>query len=770
MPPIMRALLGAAIIAAAGLSACDRSPTTDSSTTPLASPDNICPQKSAQGLCILRFGAAGATPVHFEADLAHMQRLSDGSLQISNQLVLVSPAFRWTLTEVSAILKPAADGKRFDRISGEARIPFDRVPILRKAKTGGGVMAALGYDQGRNLGELGAPLNAGTHYLFFVFKENFGVSFGFDDLGIPVRGGEAASKPFTFSPIPEAKLAMALDAHDPFFYVSAKGLVPKKKKDDKDDRKKKKPGLNIGGFGYSFQGRIPETVNTPDFNRKMTGNLLLEGSIPFPPTPVIQYNGYYLVRQDATMQAIDGDISVGFPLKLLTSFSISLGNATAIAEVKGERAEILMAGRFLPDTSWVPAIIPLFPEADVQLAVRMDTGNKANNFVHGKGSYALAGSAFAPEGLQFAKVVSQQGEFRITLEQIEMSGGIGSDLSPFRFGANTRFDARVALKRQNNHLNIDGNILIGAFDTNGKLAITPAAATLTARLAGPSEWQMALQGELHKVAQRLMFSGEFDVPDWLNDRIAHKVTQTAEQTTQDLQQQISELTRQLKNLTADLPGVRNAARKAAELALWNMDTAHARAIVNQEIAKQCKGKLIPKCESLARAAYNNDRQVKKVRGQLQTLIDILNKNDDPSTRAALKTVLQTVINSNPVSVDLTVYRMKVAYLDKNRKQKLQFAINHINKLKTTGGQKINAQQALEQFTNSTLNQIAQQIKKGANPIQVKSLGFDMPATHSGAIDLNIILAIKGEAEDKTLLVSFDLRQPQQLPLSVVRQL
>ena len=768
MTPVMRTLLGVAIFSLATLNGCDR----PSSTDEVASPDNICPQKSAQGLCIIGMGIAGTPLVHFEADLAHMQRLSDDSLQISNQLVLVTPKFRWTFTEAKVLFKPAANGKGFDRISGEARIPFDRVPILKEAKTGGGVMAALGYDQGKHLGELGAPLNAETYYLFFAFKENFGVSFGFDDLGIPVRGGEAASKPFTFSPVPEAKLVMALDAHDPFFYVSAKGLSSKKKKkpDDKDDKEKKKPSLNIGGFGYSFQGRIPETVNTPDFNRNMTGNLILEGSVPFPPAPVIQYAGYYLVRQDATLQAIDGDITVGFPLKFLTSFSISLGHATAIAEVKGERAEILMAGQFVPDTTWVPAIIPLFPEEDVQMAVRLDTGNKANNFVHGKGSYALAGSAFAPEGLQFGKVLSKESEFRITPEQIEMSGSVGSDLSPFRFGANTGFDAQVALEKQNIHLNIDGNILIGAFDTNGKLAITPAAVTLTAKLAGPSEWQMALQGKLHKVSQKLMFSGEFDVPDYLNDRIAKSITQTAVQTKQDLNQQITNFTQQLNNLTADLPGVRNAAKKAAELALWNMDTAHDKAIVNTQITSECKGKLIPKCESIAKSVYNKDKQVIQVKAHLQSLIGILNKNDDPSTRAALKTALQTVIDSNPVSIDLTVYKMKVAYLDKDRKQKLQNAINHIDKLRTTGGQKISAQQELEKFTKSTLNRVAQEIKKGANPIQAKSIGFDMPATHSGVIDLNVVLTLKGQAKDKVLSVSFNPKQPQQLPMAIVKQL
>lgn len=764
-------LLGAVfvVLAMVGLTACIKP--TNSDTPPVAGDVTaLCAQKTQQGLCIINLGVAGATPVHFEAALADMHRLSDGSLQISNQLDLVMPEVRWTLSEASVTFKPAADGKGFDRIAGEARIPFDQLPILKKAKTGGGVMATLGYDLGENLDQLNAPLNPQTHYLFFAFKESFGVSFGFDDLGIPVRGGEAASKPFNFTPLPEAKLVMVLDAGDPFFYVSAKGLTPKKKKKPKDDeKKKKKSSMNIGGFGFSYHGRIPESVATPDFSKQMHGNLVLEGSIPFPPAPVINYNGFYLVGQDGLLQAISGDINLGFPLKWLLSFSISLGNASAIAEVKGDAAEILMAGRYQPDTSWVPAFIPLVPEEDVQMAVRLDTANSANNFVHGKGSYAIAGSSFAPQGLQFGKVFSKQGEFRITPGQVEMNGGVDSDLSPFRFGAGTHFSAVFAGQQQDNRLGIDGNILIGSLDSKGKLSITPAAVTLTANINAASDWQMALQGKLsNSVNQGLMLSGQFDVPSYLNDRIAGAVTQRVEQTTQDLQQQIADLTQQLKQLNADLPSVRAAAKKAAELALWNMDTNHEDAIINKEIAQQCKG--VPFCSGAATKTYNDDKQVKAVKQQLNTLITVLNKKDDATTRAALKTALQRVIESNPVSVDLKLHKVKVAYLNKDRKAKLQAAISHIDQLKSKGGRQFAVKQQLDEFTSGTLNQLAGQIKQGAKPISVKSVGFEMPASGSTPIRLAIALAINGKPQAKPIAVSFDPKQPQQLPLDIIEQI
>jgi hypothetical protein len=382
--PLLRVVL--TLIATVALSGCGDSPDKQKQTDVSVS-DEPCPNKSAKELCIVTLGSATQAPVHFETELANVQRLPDGSLQISNQLDLVMPDARWTLTEASVTFKQSAIGKGFDRLSGEARIPFDQVPILSKAKTGGGIMAALGYDQGKNLDQLDAPINADTHYLFFAFKESFNVSFGFDDLGIPVRGGETANKPFTFTPVPEAKLVMLLDASDPFFYVSAKGLSPKKNKEkeedrkkDKDDEKKKKSSLNIGGFGFSLHNRIPESVATPDFQKNMTGTLLLEGSVPFPPAPVFNYNGFYLVGKNGQLQAISGDINLGFPLKWLISFNMALGKATAIADGTNGDAEILLAGRYQPDTSWVPALIPLFPEEDVQLAARLDTGRKMLEF------------------------------------------------------------------------------------------------------------------------------------------------------------------------------------------------------------------------------------------------------------------------------------------------------------------------------------------------------------------------------------------------------
>ncbi|MEJ2591730.1 MAG: hypothetical protein P8178_10075 [Candidatus Thiodiazotropha sp.] len=761
-----------ALLLTVALAACDANPRKEAESRGEAG-SAPCLQKTPQGLCIIELGVSGAAPVRFETEADNLQRLPDGSLHVANRLVLVMPDVRWTLTEASVTFKPAADGKGFDRIVGEARIPFDKLPILDKAKTGGGVMAALGYDLGSNLDQLNAPLNPQTRYLFFAFKESFGVSFGFSDLGIPVRGGESASQPFKFTPLPEVKLVMVVDAADPFFYVSAKGLSPKKKKGkgkQEEEEKKKKPSLTIGGFGFSYHNRIPESVETPDFSKQMRGTLVLEGSVPFPPAPVISYSGFYLVGQDARLQAISGDISLGFPLKWLVSFSLSLGDASAIAEVEGDRVEILLAGRYQPDTSWVPAVIPLFPEQDVQMTVRLDSADRDNNFVHGRGSFALAGSAFAPQGLRFGKVYSQQGDFRISYGTITMKGGVDSDLAPFRFGAGTHFDAVVAAAKADNRLGIDGNILVGSFDSQGQLTITPSAVTLSAKINAGSDWQMGLLGELRHDAKRgPMLSGNFQVPAYLNDRIATEVTRRATATEQDLQRQIGDLTRQLDQLTLDLPGIRAAAKQAAEQTLWHMDTGHDGALVNREIDKQC-GK-VPLCPAAAKKVYNGNNRVQQTRQRLSALIATLRKNDDPSTRAALKSALRAIIDGNPVRIEIpAVGGFSLAYLDKARKARLQAAIDQIDKLKTTGGKRVDAKRQLDHFAKGTLSGLARQIEQGANPLKVKSLGFDMPAEHDGAVRLSLELAIVGREKPVTLGVDFDPKQPQRLPQEIVGQL
>ena len=753
------------------LTACDANPSKQAESRGGDAPA-LCLQKTLQGLCIIELGGSGAAPIRFETEPDNLQRLPDGSLQVANHLVLVMPDVRWTLTEASITFKPAADGRGFDRIVGEARIPFDKLPILDKAKTGGGVMAALGYDLGSNLDQLNAPLNPQTRYLFFAFKESFGVSFGFSDLGIPVRGGESASQPFKFTPLPEVKLVMVVDASDPFFYVSAKGLSPKRKKEKgkQEEEKKKKPSLKIGGFGFSYHNRIPESVDTPDFSKQMRGTLVLEGSVPFPPAPVISYSGFYLVGRDAKLQAISGDISLGFPLKWLFSFSIHLGDASAIAEVDGDRAEILLAGRYQPDTSWVPAVIPLFPEQDVQLTVRLDSADRDNNYVHGRGSFALAGSAFAPQGLRFGKVYSQQGDFRISYGTIEMKGGVDSDLTPFRFGAGTHFDAVVAAAKADNRLGIDGNILIGSFDSQGRLTITPSAVALSAKINAGSDWQMGLLGELRNAdKQGQMLAGSFQVPAYLNDRIAAEVSRRAKATEQDLQRQIGDLTRQLDQLTLDLPGIRAAAKQAAEQTLWHMDTGHDGAIVNRQIDKQC-GKL-PFCPATAKKVYNGDKRVQQTKQRLNALIATLRKNDDPSTRTALKSALRAIIDGNPVRIKIpAVGGFSLAYLDKPRKARLQAAIDQIDKLKTTGGKQVDAERQLDDFAKGTLSGLARQIEQGTNPVQVKSIAFDMPAEHAGPVRLTLELAIAGREKPATLGVDFDPKQPQRLPQEIVGQL
>ena len=131
-----------ALVLTVALTACDANPRKEAESRGEAG-SAPCLQKTPQGLCIIELGVSGAAPVRFETEAGNLQRLPDGSLHVANRLLLVMPDVRWTLTEASVTFKPAADGKGFDRILGEARIPFDKLPILDKAKTGGGVMAAL---------------------------------------------------------------------------------------------------------------------------------------------------------------------------------------------------------------------------------------------------------------------------------------------------------------------------------------------------------------------------------------------------------------------------------------------------------------------------------------------------------------------------------------------------------------------------------------------------------------------------------------------------
>ena len=49
------------------------------------------------------------------------------------------------------------------------------------------------------------------------------------------------------------------------------------------------------------------------------------------------------------------------------------------------------------------------------------------------------------------------------------------------------------------------------------------------------------------------------------------------------------------------------------------------------------------------------------------------------------------------------------------------------------------------------------------------MGFDMPATHSGPIDLAIVLSLQGKPGDKTLTARFDPRQPEQLPEAIIKK-
>lgn len=348
-----------------------------------------------------------------------------------------------------------------ERLVGSVDAPFPSLPLFGDAVLEGGTRASLGVDFGRNLDYLDAPLKADRQYLFFHFASGFSAEFGFDDI-LPLTAEPGATKPFVFSPLPDAGVTLVLNPFDPMFYVSSdlgSGFteedldeIEQKRKAERDAAQSEpggsdpngtdpgggdKPGSELGGIGFSWQGWLPfapaTTFGIGDDIGAFDGNILLQGTVPFAPLP-IELTGETVVRTDPTAGvelAGNGLVEVAIPLLSdLIGFSIPLGDASAGMKVEAGEQYAYFSGVISPDTSWIPKEIPLVPQREVQMAGYL-SDELLDFFVQATGEFGV-GADFLGDlvGLDLSELQAQQAQLVIDKDGFYLAGKTRSAIHP----------------------------------------------------------------------------------------------------------------------------------------------------------------------------------------------------------------------------------------------------------------------------------------------------------------------------------------------------
>ena len=174
----------------------------DTSERDIVSDGDVTPN----GFAVFTLDPEGAVPVVFRTLASNVTTLENGFSLSGTVMIDVPNNQHVTLVEAKVSLEyDSARGKGLQSFNGSARLPFPNLGYMSNVSVKDPIYAAVGYDLGKNLTQVEAPLKDERKYLYFTFSAGLEASIG--DLTISAGPGQSAT--------------ITLDPSDPAFFLAA---------------------------------------------------------------------------------------------------------------------------------------------------------------------------------------------------------------------------------------------------------------------------------------------------------------------------------------------------------------------------------------------------------------------------------------------------------------------------------------------------------------------------------------------------------------------
>jgi hypothetical protein len=186
---------------------------------------------TANGFAVFVLDPKGALPVTLRTLASNVTELEDGFALSGTVNIDVPGNAHITLAEAKLSLQyDEAKGSGLQSVEGSVRLPFPNLGFMQGVTVSDPIYAAIGYDLGKNLSNVDAPLKDERKYLYFTFSAGFEAKVG--DMTVSAGSGKS--------------ITMALDPSDPSFFMrgSLGGLMGP---------------VDNASLGFSIGGHLPFT-------------------------------------------------------------------------------------------------------------------------------------------------------------------------------------------------------------------------------------------------------------------------------------------------------------------------------------------------------------------------------------------------------------------------------------------------------------------------------------------------------------------------------
>lgn len=423
-----------------------------------------------------------------------------------------------TFAQASLVFERAADGS-IDRVHGTARLPFPASGLLQGIEVEDFAQVQVGYDYGRNLADLEAPVQEDRRYLFFSFSV----------------GLEASAGPVTLSAPGGQSLTMVLDPADPMIYFrgnlgGVSGIGP----------------IEDVGIGLSWQGRIPFEPHvtfgmTDEDAAGFDGNVYLAGSVAIPRLP-LSVDGEIVIDLDplgnGRSLADLGSEDLGFQygangtLNLAADFSVlsfemELARTSTIYHASSEGAYAVFSGQLDPDTEWMPSQIPLRSDGAVQVGGKISTDFE-ESYVRMHGNWSLDASVLgAASGLDLSEISMVEATLDIDNTGFHLSGVTETSFSPL-IGLAGEATIEADFSEDDFLVSIDGHLIIDGIDlsADAHAELSPAGLYVNGLFVTPIS-EIELSGHIDGTGMSLDGRAAVNIPITAGREFVQTVTDVA---------------------------------------------------------------------------------------------------------------------------------------------------------------------------------------------------------------------------------------------------
>jgi hypothetical protein len=374
------------------------------------------------GFAVFVLDPNGPVPVTLRTLASNVENLANGGFSLSGTVMVDAPNnAHITLPEAKLTLSyDSTKGEGLQGFEGMVRLPFPDLGFMQGVSIDDAVYAAVGYDAGKNIKNVDAPIKADRKYLYFTFSAGFSAHVG----------------QMSISAAKNQSVTMTLDPSDPSFFVKASlgGLMGP---------------VDDASIGFSIGGHLPFTPSTTwgiDADAaSFDGHLWLGGKVDLNDLKLpLAIGGNTVINLDPNGdgKTFFTDPAGGFQFGSNSELDVSLSagvigleipvaQATVVGSIVGKSGSAAYSGSVTAGNGWMPDAVPLKNTAQLKAAGHAST-KLTDTYFKAEGDLSLDASKLGQwTGLNLTDLAMAKATFDADMNGVTVTGTASTSISPY---------------------------------------------------------------------------------------------------------------------------------------------------------------------------------------------------------------------------------------------------------------------------------------------------------------------------------------------------